>query len=577
MLLKKGIVRKTFFFSSAMMILVIVSAFAILYFAMPRFYLKWKQTALQNNVAALTQKLKSANDYETAAAYVVSFTEANNVSLMAFDRDENLVAEISTPFIGIREIGDTFFVTGKAAETGDGAAVYDVKIGVSPADENIAAFTKDGFARKDAVIYSDTADIAVYRAQPPDENYQRRKPPEDGMMLRWALSNGPANSIALDSVVGTDLVDIIRVRGALQPIDEASGVVLALLPYVLGLAIVLVLILSGFYANRVSKPLLTISDAALKMQTMAPDAISGIRTDDEIGRLSSNLDALYQKLLENIGDLRNEMDEVSRLERSKSEMMQSASHELKTPIAALSGMLEGMLDNVGLYKNKEKYLLECKLQVDRLAALVAEILDASKQDMPERETARENVDVCDIIRRAIGEYKADIEAKRIAVNMRAYISGENGGIPERPSENNRDLSAENSPGSEDGLLSVSSDDHPQGAPYITTDTQLFYRVVSNLLSNAARYTPEGGEISIALSRAPGGKLELAFRNDCAEPISDEELAKLPEPFYTRTYSRDREKSGTGLGLYIVRRTLERLGMSYRLENDGSCFSFVIII
>ena len=319
------------------------------------------------------------------------------------------------------------------------------------------------------------------------------------------------------------------VSGTLQPIDEAKSVMLSLIPYVLFLGIAMGLFLSWIYARKISKPILKISDATVKMQRMEPDARSGIHTDDELGQLSKNLDALYESLLKNINSLRDEMDKANRMERSKTEMMQSASHELKTPIAALSGMLEGMLDNVGVYKNRDRYLGECKKQVEKLTSLVGEILSASKADTCEDELSWEDVAIDELVDRALTDYAVSASEKQLHV------------MKELP------------------------------RIVVTTDRSMLFRIITNLLSNAVRYTPRNGDVRIILSKEC-----LLIENQCA-PIPGEEFQKLFEPFYTRSYNRDKAESGTGLGLYIVKRNLERLSMKYKLEQTGRGLKFSICL
>jgi two-component system sensor kinase Ihk len=295
---------------------------------------------------------------------------------------------------------------------------------------------------------------------------------------------------------------------------------LALMPYVLVIGFAIALFFAWLYARQISKPILRISDAAIKMQHMEPDAVSGIRTNDELGQLSNNLDELYANLRENIGHLRDEMKKANRLERSKTDMMQSASHELKTPISALSGMLDGMLDNVGAYKNRDKYLLECKEQVTKLSVLVGEILNASRADKCDDELVLEDTAVDILAERALEDYTVTIDEKQLDVNKELRHT------------------------------------------VIVADPSILYRIFTNLFSNAVHYTPNGGKINIVLSED-----YFSIENQCA-PIPDEELQKLFEPFFTRSYNRDKTESGTGLGLYIVKRNLERLGINYDMKQTG---------
>lgn len=472
MFLKKGIVRRSFLFSALLIILVILVSFAVLYFAMPQYYLFKKNQTLQNNLNDLETKLKAAGTQETCSSLLSDFIEANNVSVLSFDANDRPLMELSTPFVSM-------------PDGGKASALFKI------------------------IRKPDGADPQI--------------------IIRSSDSPGAESALSLRGEIGTKIIDHIMVSGTLQPIDEAKSVMLSLIPYVLFLGIAMGLFLSWIYARKISKPILKISDATVKMQRMEPDARSGIHTDDELGQLSKNLDALYESLLKNINSLRDEMDKANRMERSKTEMMQSASHELKTPIAALSGMLEGMLDNVGVYKNRDRYLGECKKQVEKLTSLVGEILSASKADTCEDELSWEDVAIDELVDRALTDYAVSASEKQLHV------------MKELP------------------------------RIVVTTDRSMLFRIITNLLSNAVRYTPRNGDVRIILSKEC-----LLIENQCA-PIPGEEFQKLFEPFYTRSYNRDKAESGTGLGLYIVKRNLERLSMKYKLEQTGRGLKFSICL
>lgn len=485
MLLKKGIVRKNFWFSTLLILIVISISFAVMYFVMPGYYLAHKETTLQNNLHTLTRKLQAAESEGACAGFIAEFSEENNVNVLSFHRSGMLIPTMSTPFLGMS--GENVWFSGVRQEPVDGKQAYTIQIR--------------------------------------DFNFVEGEP-DTGLSVKWMSSN-EQNAIMLEGKVGTDIVDSIVVSGTLQPIDEAKGVILSLIPYVLAIAIVIGLILSAIYARQISKPILQISSAAFRMQQMDPDIRSGLTTNDELGQLSKNLDVLYTDLLENIAHLKSEMDKVNRLERSKTELMQNASHELKTPIAALNGMIEGMLDNIGVYQNKDKYLAECKAQVDKLSRLVAEILGASKADLAADALAISQVAVDEMVARAVTENDYRIRERELRLAQE--------------------------------LPAIS----------VATDPDIFYHVISNLISNAVRYTPRGGAVRIYVDGDDTTR-RLIIENEC-EPIPQEELPKLFEPFYTRSYSRDKAESGTGLGLYIAKRSLERLGMPYEAKSTETGF------
>jgi two-component system sensor kinase Ihk len=490
-----------------------------MYFITPGYYLRYKERQINSGVVTLTENLRGAEEEADSARIIKEFSEKNNVDVFSFDANEIILPAVSTPFYSIS--GDFRVVEVQAVE-GTGSREYAISIAVNGDSEE----TRDGG--------SVNQEIAAIKVDPNIAQDEYAPAPESASMsYSVAGIDNSDETINITAAVGSQLIDHISVTGTLQPIDEAKTVIFSLIPYVSAIAIAVGFALSWIYAKQITKPILRISGAALKMQQMEPGVVSGVRSKDELGGLSENLDVLYDKLLTNMANLKDETDRTARLERSKTDLLHSAGHELKTPIAALNGMIEGMLDNIGAYSDKEKYLQKCKNQVDRLSHLVSEILDASKSDVADAEPELSDTSIDGLVRVAIEEHN--------------YLINE------------RDLHIE---------LALQECRRK-------TDPDLFYRVLANLVSNAARYTPPGGIIRVAID-GEGDRRQLYVENEF-EPISPEEIPKLFEPFYTRSYSRDRSESGTGLGLYIVKRNLERLGIPYKAQLSELGFKISLII
>jgi two-component system sensor kinase Ihk len=451
---------------------------------------------MASNNVLVANELRAAAAREAYAVLISDFAENNNVTVLSFNA-AGLVAELSSPLVSMR--------------SGAEANTFWYSYGQTPglAIEETPLMVTIAIRENQAILPGQTAG---------PEFAQRA----------FIRQRADGDLITLYGTVGTELLEYIAVIGTLQPIGEAKGVILSLIPYTLLMGIALGLFLSWIHARQIARPILQISAAAERMQYLEPEAVSGIRSKDELGQLSSNLDALYASLRDNISQLQQEMEKVNRLERTKTELMQSAGHELKTPIAALSGMLEGMLDNIGVYRDKEKYLLECKGQVEKLSLLVGEILQASQAEGAEvAEYVETSVE--DLLRQALADFAIPMEDKGLRLIT--------------------ELSPVN----------------------ITTDPSALYRVFTNLISNAARHTPSGGEVHITLR--PG---EFTIENSCA-PITPEELSRLFEPFYTGSYSRDKLESGTGLGLYIVKRNLEMLQIPRKAEGTEIGLKITLIL
>lgn len=483
MINKKGIALKTFIFTSGLITLVVVISFAILYFSLPDYYYYTKNNRLKTNTNILEQSLKAASSAAVCSDLISAFSIENNADVVSFDSEGLMLPELSSPFIRL-----------EGGKTDDGSTAH---------------FTVKILQRHDL--------------DEPSENNNRV----------WffnsagVLDSRPAANLTKD--INNDLIAYIIVTGTLQPINEAQSVIISLMPFLLLIDILIAFIAAYFYAKQLSKPIIAISGAASEMQKMTPGVQSGIRTDDELGELSRNLDGMYNSLCANMEALQCEMERVNQLEKSKTDFMRAASHELKTPIAALNGIVEGMIDHVGIYKNKEKYLKESKRLIDHLSDLVNEILGVSRLETLEDTMLIEPVDVSALLAFTLRRYHLLIEEKDLRVKIENF-----------------------------NLI-------------YETDEKLLRTTLSNIILNALKYTEKAGEIHIFFVEE---EAVLSVENQCVN-IPEETLKKLFEPFYTVDYSRHRSKSGTGLGLYIVRKNLERLRLPYELENTPLGIKFSI--
>jgi len=454
-----------FIFTSILISLVIIISFGILYISLPDYYFFSKQKNLENNTEILVQNIKAAKTNDEIISLIKDFSTLNNANVMVYDEKNELIMELSSPFNFYYHRLESF-------------PRLKVKIEEKNEDQVINK-------KREVIIY------------------QNKVP-----------------SIELQKYIGENDIGYIKINGTMQPINEAKNVILTLITYLLIIDIIIVLIAAYFYSRKITKPIITLSDTARQMQTLKQDIRSGLRTNDEIGELSENLDLLYEKLCSNIYNLKKEMDKTFELEKSKTDFMRAASHELKTPLSSLKGIIEGMIDNVGAYKDRDKYLLKSKKIIENLTNLLNEILHASQ--LTESILKLENLRPLELIKSALDDNQLLIKAKNLKIHL------------------------------------------PKVDFVVKSDRNILKTIISNIISNAVKYTVENGTIKIALIEK--SNFHCFFVENQCDNLPEEELEKLFEPFYTRSYSRDKNKSGTGLGLYIVKRNLEKLGLSYRLEN-----------
>lgn len=495
MMKSKGIAFKTFVFTALLITAVICISFGILYFVLPDYYQYTKYNTLKSNADALAEALNSA-DEKACAALISEFSLKNNADVFSLDHDGALLPFLSSPFVLM------------SGETRPG---YSLIIGTNEGRQ-------EGSLRSTTIIMQKSAEDAPAD----DENIQfyiKSDEPPDTIKLSRKVGSG----MSVSNQVQNDIIGSLYISSTLQPIDEAQGVMLSLLPFLLLLDIAIALLFAFMYAKRLTKPIVQISDAAAQMQLMQPGVRSGVRSGDELGHLSKTLDSMYSSLRESIESLQLEIEKVHALEQSKTDFMRSAGHELKTPIAALNGILEGMIDNVGVYRDKETYLVKCKTLVDNLARLVSEILSASRAETPMAERHMEDVELQPLIEEILTDNQPMIAEKSLCVDV--------------------------------GSLQIT----------LQTDRGMLRQALNNLLSNAVAYTPIDGQIRVSLAEENSQAI-LSIENTC-DPIPEDELPRLFEPFYTRDFSRNKTVSGTGLGLYIAKRNLDALDIGCELCSE----------
>ena len=304
-----------------------------------------------------------------------------------------------------------------------------------------------------------------------------------------------------------------------QQIENAVNAIVIILPFTAMICMLISTVFALCYSQTLTRPIAQISKTTEQMKNLQPDTLCSCNTYDEIGILAANINSLYQILLQTISDLEQEVHKVEQAEMQKTDFLRAASHELKTPITAVNVMLENMILSVGKYKDRDTYLAKCKVMTERLASMIKEILDTSKLDTYGQQEAIE-IDLVQAVTAVCDPFR--VIAKSNGINFNVDMSNS---------------------------FNVSF-----AAGHLE-------RVISNLLSNAVCYTPQGGSIWIYLDRH-----ELIIENEC-EVIPDEQLSHIFEAFYRPDYGRGRLTGGNGLGLYIVSSILKSEKVQYEFASS----------
>lgn len=215
------------------------------------------------------------------------------------------------------------------------------------------------------------------------------------------------------------------------------------------------------------------------------------------------------------------------MERQRSAFFSAASHELKTPVTILKGQLSGMLAQIGVYRDRDKYLARALQVTGRMESLIKEILIISRIEA------------------------GSFVLKTDTVNLSEMM--------ERQLELDEELLAQKG---------LHIEKHMASDVTIRGNQDLLTNALDNVLMNAILYSPQGASIRILLDAHT-----MTIENTGVS-IPEEALPQLFTPFYRVEQSRSRQSGGSGLGLYLVRLILELHNASCEIKNseDGVVFS-----
>lgn len=326
------------------------------------------------------------------------------------------------------------------------------------------------------------------------------------------------------------------VHAAVSPIDEAATIVTLFFPFAIVAIIVIAIAVSTFYSIQISKPLIRINDVAKKMSKLDFDNVIEIKGNDEIGQLSNSLNLMnnnlkktFDKLEKVNSQLTEEIEFERKIEKQRREFIATISHELKSPITIISGQLEGMIYNIGKYKDRDRYLKEAHNVTQKMRELVQELLYLSERESKNIKSVFSKVNMTELVEDILTDLFYFFEEKNITLETNI----------------------------EKNII-------------VKGDLNLLKKAITNIIKNAITHSPMNEKVIISLN-----KDGLTVENTGVQ-IPEEEIVNIFEAFYRIDKSRNRKTGGTGLGLYIVKTILDQHdNMDYSMANKENSVIFNI--
>jgi two-component system OmpR family sensor kinase/two-component system sensor histidine kinase BaeS len=322
--------------------------------------------------------------------------------------------------------------------------------------------------------------------------------------------------------VGTVLVGSM-IEPILNPLDQdfLRSVNLSVLLSALVVGIV-ALVVGSLLFRQITAPLGALSTAAEAIAAGDLSRTVEVSSNDEIGRLGRSFNAMAGGL--------------ARAETLRRNMVADIAHELRTPLAIIQGNLEALLD--GVFDLTLDTVASIHEETMLLSRLVADLRDLALAEAGQLKLDREQADLTALAGRVVDSFQAQAVEKGVT------------------------LTTELAP----------------GLPPMEVDVQRVSQVLFNLLSNALRYTPTGGTITVRSGRV-GDQVQVAVA-DTGEGIPPEDLPYVFERFYRADKSRARASGGSGLGLTIAKQIVEAHGGHIWAKSwvgFGSTFVFTLPI
>lgn len=379
------------------------------------------------------------------------------------------------------------------------------------------------------IIFSDLPSI-IGSFSPGREDLKRVLAGNGPEYAVWSRDTG--NPMQTDVGEYVDIIVPMSFSGRLRGVVEVHSVVGAVLApigremrtasYLLILGALLLLAVILLTAQRfIGSPLRKIGAFIADIGSGRFDRKIEIRSRDEIGELGDELNRM------SVG--------LKRLEELRNEFVFIASHELRAPVTVIGGYLS-LLEDLGqgaVTPSAEKYLENIRSANGRLAQLVSDILNIARSEAGKLQVAVAPCELEAEIRSIIGEQGLAAEKKKMSVIY-----------------------------------------EPAAAGMVLADSGRLKEVIANLLTNAIKYTPEGGKVTVR-HEAIDGEV-VTHVEDTGYGIPAEEQKQVFEKFFRSGEREIRSAPGTGLGLFITKQLVLRMGgrIWFRSEiGKGSTFSF----
>ena len=329
-------------------------------------------------------------------------------------------------------------------------------------------------------------------------------------------------------IVGARCLDSAGDLQALVFVSASSDAVNGMLNHVMqsffiivAISMAVVLLMAYVTSSRMTRPLKTMANAAKEFAS--GDFSIRVPEDNRCDEID--------ELAVSFNNMASDLEQLEELTRG---FIGNVSHEFKTPMTTIGGFVDGMLDGTIPEDQRDKYLHVISEEVHRLSRMVMRMLDAAKIQSGELLLVSAPFDFSEMASQIILSFEQKLDGKHVNVDVEF----------------------------DDQLIVMGDRDH-------------VFRAVYNLIDNAVKFIDEGGNLTLR-ARSEQGMCTFFVRNT-GGGIPAEDIPHIFDRFYKADPSRSRDRTGAGLGLYIVKNIINLHGGDISVRSDGGETEFAFTL
>jgi signal transduction histidine kinase/DNA-binding response OmpR family regulator len=329
--------------------------------------------------------------------------------------------------------------------------------------------------------------------------------------------------------------------------DKMQDRVLESLKPTLVLMLAALLVVGGvsfWLAGRVTRPILELTEGVRLFSEGRDHRLIEIRTEDELEELGDTFNRMAERIRQQVEKLENANKELATLDRMKTDLLANVSHELRTPLAAIRGYVEFIQEGqLGPISDAQRKGLDvCLRNAERLTKTINMLLDFSRMELGRVTIRPAPFQIGRLVTQVVSGVESEARKKKIRLVARV----------------------------------------PRELKPVDGDRDRLTQVLENLITNAIKFTPEGGTVEVSarlVTPDAGGpsKVEISVA-DSGAGIPPEERRRIFDKFYQSDATATRKFGGIGLGLAIVKSILDAHGSEIVVEErpgGGSVFRFAL--